>query len=220
MMPSIHRTARIDRSADVVESANIGPGCRVGPRVTILEDTHIAKDCHIGAGATVCSGVTMGSGCDIGPGAILGAGVRLAQEVHIGAHAICRGETAPRAVSCGGRPKSRRDPGFGAITIGQGATVGPQAVIEAESTIGCYALIGAGAVIRGVVPDYGLMMGNPARLVGTVCREGHPLTRASDGSWQCPICGETVTLGPDAASALDTERPGAPGIVRRWLGKG
>ena len=218
MIANIHRTARIDRSADVVDTARIGPACTVGPRVTILEDAHIAKSCHISADVTIGHSVTMGESCEIGRGAILGADTQLEREVRIGPHAICRAETAPRVVSCETRRKSRQKLGFGQITLGQGATVGPQAVIEAEATIGCYALIGAGAVVNGDVPDYGLMVGNPAQLVGYVCRQGHRLTQMADGRWHCPSCDETVPIASDADAALAPQQSATPGIVRRWLG--
>ena len=73
--------------------------------------------------------------------------------------------------------------------VKHGATLGANCTIVCGTTIGEYAFVGAGAVITRNVPDYGLMLGNPARRVGWMCACGERLTDDLD----CMGCGKTYT---------------------------
>jgi acetyltransferase-like isoleucine patch superfamily enzyme len=72
-----------------------------------------------------------------------------------------------------------------------GATLGAGVVVVCGLTIGAHAFIGAGSVITRDVPAYGLVVGNPGRVIGWVCECG---TRLGDGL-QCP-CGRSYKEGP------------------------
>ena len=72
----------------------------------------------------------------------------------------------------------------------RGATIGANATIVCGATIGRYAFLGAGAVVRGDVPDYALMLGVPARQAGWMSRHGHRLIgQDAGGHWVCPESG-------------------------------
>jgi UDP-2-acetamido-3-amino-2,3-dideoxy-glucuronate N-acetyltransferase len=74
--------------------------------------------------------------------------------------------------------------------VRRGATLGANATIICGTTIGRYAFVGAGAVVRGDVPDYALMLGVPAQRKGWMSRHGHRLTkRVSTGDLICPESG-------------------------------
>ena len=75
-------------------------------------------------------------------------------------------------------PSDRRQKGreqFVPTKVGPGATIGANATIVCGVTIGEYAFIGAGAVVTRDVPAYSLVVGNPARQIGYMCRCGERL---------------------------------------------
>ena len=73
----------------------------------------------------------------------------------------------------------------------KGATLGANCTIVCGVTIGKYAFIGAGAVVTRDVPDHGLVVGNPGRLIGYVCECGERL----DDDFVCAVCGKSWTRG-------------------------
>ena len=62
-------------------------------------------------------------------------------------------------------------------------------------TIGRFAMVGAGSVVTRDVPDNGLVIGNPAKLVGYVCDCGTNLSKSTDNVYTCPDCGRTYNFG-------------------------
>jgi UDP-2-acetamido-3-amino-2,3-dideoxy-glucuronate N-acetyltransferase len=89
--------------------------------------------------------------------------------------------------------------------VKNGATIGANATIVCGSTIGRYAFVGAGALVRGEVPDYALMLGVPARRKGWMSRHGHRLVNQSaDGSLVCPESQWRYReVGPELLKCLD-----------------
>jgi hypothetical protein len=86
--------------------------------------------------------------------------------------------------------------------IGRGASLGAGAVIAPGVTVGAYATVGAGAVVVRDVPPHALVLGNPARQVGWVCRAGNRLRPEGEGALLCAQCGRRITLteaGPRGA---------------------
>ena len=73
--------------------------------------------------------------------------------------------------------------------IKRGATIGANATIVCGVTIGRYAFVAAGAVVTKDVPDYALVVGNPARQKGWMSRHGHILKPGKDGVLTCPESG-------------------------------
>lgn len=82
--------------------------------------------------------------------------------------------------------------------VGRGATIGANATIVCGHRIGRYAFIGAGAVVTHDVPDYALMMGNPARQSGWVSEYGHTLLFDDEGVAVCPESGQLYLLNDNA----------------------
>jgi UDP-2-acetamido-3-amino-2,3-dideoxy-glucuronate N-acetyltransferase len=90
--------------------------------------------------------------------------------------------------------------------VRRGATIGANATIVCGSTLGEYAFIGAGAVVRGDVPAYALMVGVPARRVGWMCQCGTRL-QLRDGAGRCPACGASYQEEGGLLRQIDPPRP-------------
>ena len=78
--------------------------------------------------------------------------------------------------------------------IGKGATIGANATVVCGHDIGAYAFIGAGAVVTKHVPDYALLVGNPARQLGWMSEYGHRLYFDNEGIAECPESHEKYQL--------------------------
>ena len=88
--------------------------------------------------------------------------------------------------------------------VKSGATIGANATIICGNTIGKHALVGAGAVVTKVVPDYAMVLGNPAEIAGWVCECGSRLDIGS-GSITCFDCGNEY-IGQELEGKLRIER--------------
>jgi UDP-2-acetamido-3-amino-2,3-dideoxy-glucuronate N-acetyltransferase len=78
--------------------------------------------------------------------------------------------------------------------VGKGATIGANATIVCGHDIGAFAFIGAGAVVTKTVPDYALVVGNPARQIGWMSEYGHRLKFDNNGLAECPESKEGYQL--------------------------
>jgi UDP-2-acetamido-3-amino-2,3-dideoxy-glucuronate N-acetyltransferase len=191
-------------SNSVHESADIGSGVLLGIEVKIWhyaqirENAVIGDSCIIGRGAYVGSGVRVGRNSKIQNYALVYEPAFLEDGVFIGPAAVLTNDQFPRSVSPDMTLKGGDDWESVGVTIRQGASVGARAICVAPVTIGRWATIGAGAVVTKDVPDFGLMLGVPARRVGWVGKHGKPLTDIGEGIFKCPVDGSTYRLiGPE-----------------------
>jgi len=86
--------------------------------------------------------------------------------------------------------------------VGKGASIGAKATIVCGHDIGAFAFIGAGAVVTKTVPDYALVVGNPARQIGWMSEYGHRLEFDNDGFTVCPESKECFKLESDLVKKL------------------
>jgi UDP-2-acetamido-3-amino-2,3-dideoxy-glucuronate N-acetyltransferase len=86
--------------------------------------------------------------------------------------------------------------------VGKGATIGANATIVCGHDIGSYALIGAGAVVTKNIPDYALVIGNPAKQTGWMSEYGHKLTFDDNGHATCPESSEQYLLKDGKVSKI------------------
>jgi UDP-2-acetamido-3-amino-2,3-dideoxy-glucuronate N-acetyltransferase len=188
---------QIHPSADVSPQAQIGEGTKVWHQAQVREGARIGHHCIIGKGAYIDSNVTIGNLVKIQNGAFVFHGATLEDGVFVGPHACLANDRLPRAITPDGRPKGDADWEVGHTLIQYGASVGSGAVILPGVNIGRWAMIGAGAVVTKDVAAHGLVVGNPARLIGYVCACGHRLTNLGAGSedaphgsrrFSCPFC--------------------------------
>jgi acetyltransferase-like isoleucine patch superfamily enzyme len=180
---SIHPTA------DVSPDAQLGAGTRVWNNAQIRERARLGANCMVGKGAYVDADVQIGSNVRIQNGAFVYHGCTLEDGVFVGPGACLTNDKRPRAINPDGTPKGPGDWEVGHIVVRQGASIGGGAILVPDLTVGRFAMIAAGAVVTRDVPDHGLVMGVPARLVGFVCVCGEKLGgTAPAGSVGCGRC--------------------------------
>jgi UDP-2-acetamido-3-amino-2,3-dideoxy-glucuronate N-acetyltransferase len=153
----------------LVETDNIGEGTRIWAFAHIMNGAVIGKNCNICDHAFVESHVTMGDGVTIKNGVALWDGVSLHDHVFVGPNAVFTNDLNPRA-----EVKKTREQ-FLSTEVQEGASIGANATIVCGITIGRYAFVGAGAVVLRDVPPHALIVGNPARQIGFICRCGERL---------------------------------------------
>jgi acetyltransferase-like isoleucine patch superfamily enzyme len=186
-------------TAEVSPDARVGAGTYIWRQAHVREGAVIGEQCHIGKGVYIDTHVTVGARVKIQNHASLFEGLTLEDGVFVGPHVCFTNDAYPRAITPDGRLKGPDDWTITPTLVKYGASIGAAAVVICGITIGEFAMIGAGAVVTRDVPQHGLVLGNPARLRGYVCRSGHPLEdvreHAGGRTGFCPHCGESITFG-------------------------
>jgi UDP-2-acetamido-3-amino-2,3-dideoxy-glucuronate N-acetyltransferase len=176
MEPFIHETAVIN------EPSEIGKETKIWHFSHIMENASIGRNCNIGQNVFIGVGVSIGDGCKIQNNVSVYERVTLEDGVFCGPSMVFTNVINPRSEI------SRKDE-FKDTLVRQGASIGANATIVCGVTIGRYAFIGAGAVVTKDVPDFALVVGNPARQTGHMCACGEKLP---EGEWrdaECDACG-------------------------------
>ena len=166
-------------------TAYVDEGCIIGEGTKIWHFSHIMPNCTIGENCNIGQNVV------VSPEVILGNNVKVQNNVSIYTGVICEDDVflGPSCVFTNViNPRSavNRKNQYAKTIVGKGATIGANATIVCGNPIGRYAFIGAGAVVTKTVPDYALVIGNPARQTGWMSEYGHKLTFDSTGVAICP----------------------------------
>ncbi|MEX0291178.1 MAG: acyltransferase [Flavobacteriaceae bacterium] len=167
------------------ETAVVDDGCVIGEGTKIWHFSHIMPNCQIGLKCNIGQNVV------ISPEVILGNNVKIQNNVSVYTGVICEDDVflGPSMVFTNViNPRSaiNRRGEYARTTVKKGASIGANATIVCGNDIGQYAFIGAGAVVTKDVPDYGLLVGNPARQIGWVGEYGHRLEFNEEGLAICP----------------------------------
>ena len=173
----IHPTAVVDADC------TIGAGSKIWHFSHLLPRTQLGERCIVGQNVAIGPDVSVGNGCKIQNNVSLYQGVTLEDDVFCGPSCVFTNVLTPRA------HVERKDE-FLPIHVERGATIGANATIICGARIGAYVMIGAGAVVRGNVPPYALVVGTPARRIGWVSRSGDRL----GDDLLCPRTGERYAL--------------------------
>ncbi len=140
------------------ESASVGARTRVWAFAHILPGAVIGEDCNICDHVFIENDVKVGDRVTVKCGVHLWDGVALEDDVFVGPNATFTNDLFPR---------SKRPPAtFARTVVERGASIGANATILSNLTIGQHAMVGAGAVVTRSVPPHAIVAGNPAKIVG------------------------------------------------------
>jgi acetyltransferase-like isoleucine patch superfamily enzyme len=187
----------ISDTADIASSAVIPSSASVWHYAQIRENARLGENNVIGRGAYIGTGVEMGDNCKIQNYALVYEPARLGHGVFIGPAVVLTNDEFPRAINPDGTLKSGADWKAVGVTIGDGAAIGANSTCIAPIVIGKWALVGSGSVVTKDVPDFALVVGNPAKRIGWVGKTGHRLIASETGTWTCPDTGELFTQTSD-----------------------
>ena len=179
----------VHESSYVDEDVEIGEGTKIWHFCHIQKGARIGKRCSLGQNVNISNHVKIGEGCKLQNNVSLYEGVELEDYVFCGPSCVFTNDLTPRAKY----PKGSA--AYHKTLIREGASIGANATIVCGHTVGRWALIGAGAVVADDVPNYALMLGVPARVVGYVCECGERLI-FEDNHTVCAACGRTYQKDP------------------------
>lgn len=182
----------------------------IDENVEIGEGTKIWHFSHVQSGAKIGRYCVLGQNVNIGNNVIIGNYVKIQNNV-----SVYEGVILEDYVFCGPSmvftnvidPRSKY-PQVGSqfyikTLVKEGATLGANCTIICGNTIGKFAFIGAGAVVTKDVPDYALVVGNPARLIGWVSEAGQKLEFNKEGIAFCKKSGKKYLLKNNSVTLIE-----------------
>jgi UDP-2-acetamido-3-amino-2,3-dideoxy-glucuronate N-acetyltransferase len=159
----------------IVESEDVGPNTMVWAFAHIMRGARLGANCKIGDHAFIETGAVLGNNVTVKNGVSIWDRVIIEDNVFLGPNCALTNDPNPRTYI------KKSGEALTATLIRENATLGANATIVCGVSIGCYAFVGAGAVVIRSVPDFALVVGNPARQIG----------------WMC-VCAEKLDLSPKA----------------------
>jgi acetyltransferase-like isoleucine patch superfamily enzyme len=166
----------IHKTAEVSEKAIIGKGTKIWNLTQVRENASIGENCILSKNVYVDFEVKIGNGVKLQNNVNVYHGVELEDDVFIGPSATFSNDMYPRAFIS--------DFEVTKTSVKKGASIGANTTIVCGTVIGRYAMIGSGSVVTKDVKDYNLVVGNPGRVIGYVCKCGRRL----DENLHCPVC--------------------------------
>ena len=185
----------------VHETAVVDDGCEIGAGSKIWHFSHImsgcvlGEKCNIGQNVVVSPDVHLGNNVKVQNNVSIYTGVNCEDDVFLGPSCVFTNITNPRS------GVNRRGQ-YEKTTVKKGASIGANATIVCGHDIGRYAFIGAGAVVTKTVPNYALVVGNPAKQIGWMSEYGHRLEFNDAGEATCPESGERYALKDDLVTKV------------------
>ncbi|MFC1687634.1 acyltransferase [Patescibacteria group bacterium] len=183
------------------ESSVIDEPCDIGDGTKIWHFSHIMK------GAKIGNNCSLGQNVNVGGSAVIGNNVKIQNNV-----SVYDGVTLEDHVFCGPsmvftndlnpRSKYPKNGNYSKTFVKEGASIGANATIICGNTIGKHAFIGSGAVVTKDVPDYGIVIGNPAKFYGWICECGTTLDFNTDTT-ECSSCQRKYKNDNDVISEIE-----------------
>jgi UDP-2-acetamido-3-amino-2,3-dideoxy-glucuronate N-acetyltransferase len=176
------KSVYIHPTAIVSEKCEIGNGTKVWVNSQIREDVKIGENCIISKDTYIDFGVKIGNNVKIQNGVSVYHGVTIEDNVFIGPNAAFTNDFYPRAFNVDWQVTE--------TLIKEGASIGANATIICGRSLGKYCMVGAGSVVTKDIQDFALVVGNPAHIIGYVCKCGEKL----DSDYKCKTCGEIIKI--------------------------
>lgn len=161
----VHESSYVDEDVVIGENTKIWFFCH------IQSGARIGKNCSMGQNVNVSNNVTIGDNCRIQNNVSIYEGVTLEEGVFCGPSCVFTNDLTPRAMF----PKGNGN--YSKTIVGRGASIGANATIVCGHNIGKYSMVAAGAVVVKDVPDFALVAGIPARIIGYVNEQGDIVKR-------------------------------------------
>ncbi len=188
----------IHPTAEISDKTEIGEGTKIWHWVQVRENVLIGKDCILGKSVYVDFDVRIGDGVKIQNFVSVYHGVTIEDDVFVGPATTFTNDLYPRAFN----PDFRLYP----TKVKKGASIGANSTIICGVTIGRYAMVGAGSVVTDDVLDHALVYGNPAKLVGFVCKRGRKMKKEKEIDntilMKCIECGEEIQIPKEIYSMI------------------
>ncbi|AJH02001.1 hexapeptide transferase [Clostridium beijerinckii] len=185
----VHESSYIDN--DVA----IGDGTKIWHFSHIMSNSVIGEKCNIGQNVVISPGVKIGDGVKIQNNVSVYTGVICEDYVFLGPSCVFTNVVNPRSFI-------ERKSEYKETIIGKGTSIGANVTIVCGHNIGKYALVGAGAVVTKHIPDYALVVGNPASIIGYVCECGEKLN-FKDEHATCKACGKKYSKDKEKVECID-----------------
>jgi len=204
---------KVHPTAVIEEGVTIGAGTAIWDHVHVRHHARIGQQCIIGGKSIIAYDVRIGNRVKINSFVYVCTGVTLEDGVMVSAGTVFTNDRFPRAATSDLKHLRSSDPDETTrpTLVREGATIGAHATIGCDLAIGRFAMIGMGSVVTRSVPDFFLVLGNPARPAGCVCRCGQLLLRFSGEiptiaePIACAACGLRYTVGRGAVLELGDE---------------
>ena len=151
----------------IADSVRLGQNVKIfHPSLVNLYGCTIGDDSRIGTFVEIQKNATIGARCKISSHTFICEGVHIEDEVFIGHGVMFTNDRFPRATNEDGSLQTEADWKLEYTRVKRRASIGSNATIISGVTIGEGALVGAGAVVTRDVPDYAIVAGVPARVIG------------------------------------------------------
>jgi UDP-2-acetamido-3-amino-2,3-dideoxy-glucuronate N-acetyltransferase len=177
----VHPTAVVD------EGCIIGSGTKIWHFSHIMPNCTLGNNCNLGQNVVVSPEVTLGNNVKVQNNVSIYTGVTCEDDVFLGPSMVFTNVINPRSAV-------NRKNQYAKTHVGKGASIGANATIVCGHDIGKFAFIGAGAVVTKHVPDYALLVGNPARQPGWMSEYGQKLVFDANGQAVCTESGQKYQL--------------------------
>lgn len=161
------------KTAEISPKAKIGRGTKIWHHSQVQDGAEIGKSCNIGHNCFIGSKAKIGNNVKVESNIDIWDLVTLEDYVFVGPSAVFTNDPNPRA-----KYPKKRYPNYGTwlpTLVKEGATIGANSTIICGNNIGRWAFIGAGAVVTESVPDYAIVVGVPAKIIGWICECGSKL---------------------------------------------